>query len=380
MNDLDQISQNTQSSCLILAGEKSGEEHCMSFLPALVSRNPQMTFFGVGGDEMMTQGFKILYHLKDFSTFGVTEAIKKLPFYYRAFHSILNEVKTRKCQNAILIDFQDFNFRLAQKLTQLGVRVFYYVAPQAWAWKEFRGQLLANRVYTLFCLLSFEKKWFTDRGVKNVIHVEHPLSLKYSSLLKLKPKAEKSQVLRILILPGSRNFEVNYLLPIFTSVIKTLKKSKKIHTSIVKSSSVKSINFLSNQFSWDQEYGPEKLHEALLDADICLAASGTVTLACALFQVPTVVCYRGNLLNAFFFFQFVKYNGFISLPNLILGKSVFPEFLQDRVTEFNLLRVLQSWVDDDQQLEKIKQELALIAPKLKGDNIEVANYIHENFL
>ena len=141
------------SSCLIIAGEKSGEEHAMSFLPTLMESSPGMKFFGVGGDEMSSLGVENLYHLKDFSSWGFSEVIGKIPFYFKALNQIVEEVKKRKCKFAILIDFQDFNLRLAKKLNREGVRVFYYVAPQAWAWKAWRAKALEENVDTLFTII-----------------------------------------------------------------------------------------------------------------------------------------------------------------------------------------------------------------------------------
>ena len=120
---------------LIIAGEKSGEEHALTFLEGLKVQHPEIKFWGVGGDELAAQGMELKYHLRDFSSWGFSEVIKKLPFYIKALKNIEQEALKRKTKTAILIDFQDFNLRLAKRLKKQGVNVLYYVAPQAWAWK-----------------------------------------------------------------------------------------------------------------------------------------------------------------------------------------------------------------------------------------------------
>ena len=128
--------------CLVIAGEKSGEDHGMTFLPELMKKCPETSFFGVGGDRFKDFGVDLLYHSRDFSGIGISEIAGKIPFYLKAMNLILDEVKKRKVKTAILIDFQGFNLKLAKKLKALGVNVLYYVAPQAWVWKPWRAKVL----------------------------------------------------------------------------------------------------------------------------------------------------------------------------------------------------------------------------------------------
>ena len=123
---------------LVIAGEKSGEEHFLSFCNDIKSCVRDISFYGVGGKEMELIGVDCLYDISSFSSMGFTEPIKKLPFYLNAMKKIMGEVKRRKTKYAILIDFQEFNLNLAKRLTKNGVKVFYYVAPQAWIWRENR--------------------------------------------------------------------------------------------------------------------------------------------------------------------------------------------------------------------------------------------------
>ena len=214
-------------NCLIIAGEKSGEEHALTFLDDLKEDVPEISFFGVGGDELKKRDVELVYHLNDFSSWGISEVIFKIPFYKKAFNKIVDIVEQKNCKVAILIDFQTFNMKLAKKLSERGVKVLYYVAPQAWAWKSYRARTLAKIVDVLFSIIPFEKKWFEQRGLKKVISVEHPVYTKYKDKI---PKTARDKSLEfadninILLLPGSRNFEVECLLPQFIEVCRNLKK------------------------------------------------------------------------------------------------------------------------------------------------------------
>ncbi len=358
--------------CLLIAGEKSGEEHALSFLPALKALKPDLEFFGVGGDELQEQGMELCYHLKDFSSFGFSEVVGKIPFYFKALNKIVDETKKRNCKVAILIDFQDFNLRLAKKLAKNGVQVLYYVAPQTWAWKAYRAKVLQKTVHTLFSILPFEKKWFSDRGVSKIVSVPHPLAVNYADALRnLEPKNYESmnKKVRLLLLPGSRNDEVRFLLPEFEHAVRNLKKVLKqdLEVGIVHSSNVKSHYWRAFDSEINISWSNTDLVEAMNWADLALATSGTVTLATGLFQIPTVVCYKGSLLNQYIFESFVKYDKPISLTNLILENRVFPELIQENATAFNMTKELLKLIQSPEEFNRVKDSLSKLAPMLNGE-------------
>lgn len=345
-------------NCLIIAGEKSGEEHALSFLSSLKESSPDCKFWGVGGDELQKEGMELIYHLRDFSSWGVSEVIAKIPFYFNALKKMEDLVEQRGCKVAILIDFQDFNLRLAKRLKKKGVKVLYYVAPQAWAWKAYRAEVLEKTVHSLFTIIPFEKKWFEDRGVTRVRSVSHPLWLNYrnefSSIKDSKTYVEIKKEVNILLLPGSRSFEVKSLLPDFIATVQELKKTHKVKVGLVTSNNINSDFFRPFEKEIDQIWDNESLSDALQWADCSLAASGTVTLATALFRVPTVVSYKGSLLNEFIFRTFLSYDGYISLANIVHEQEVFPELLQESVSVYNLKKELLNIIDNEENYnEKI---------------------------
>lgn len=363
-------------SCLIIAGEKSGEEHALSFFRELKKESPQTDFYGVGGDELKEAGLELLYHVNDFSSWGYSEVITKIPFYFKAMDHIIDEVKKRNTKTAILVDFQSFNMKLAGKLKELGVEVLHYVAPQTWAWKEYRVKKLSKNTHTLFTILPFEKKYFKNLGVKQVVGIDHPLWTTYKDdLLSFNKEAKLHDPLEILLLPGSRKFEVETLLPGYIDAIKALKKEFKIKVSIVKSSTIKEELFTPYNEYFDTVYSNEDLTKALKKADFALAASGTVTLTCALYEVPTIVCYKGSFLNQFIFETFVNYKWFISLANIVHNELVFPELLQDQVSTYNIVSKIKNWYYNKDQYNQLMSKLKKTKELVRGEDLSIPKYM-----
>jgi lipid-A-disaccharide synthase len=370
------MSQNV----LIIAGEKSGEEHSLSFMPELQNKLPHVKFFGVGGDQLQKRGVELLYHMNDFSSIGISNVIGKIPFYMKAMSHILDEVKKRKVKTAILIDFQTFNLKLAKKLKKRGVKVLYYVAPQAWVWKAYRAKTLANTVHTLFCILPFEKKWFQDRGVAQVKSVAHPLAINYKEELEKFSKKKASNFSnrkpRILLLPGSRSSELIHILPTFEKAIELLKETvPEIEVGILKADSVKEELFQELCPRVDQTFDNNRMVESFAWADMGLAASGTVTLATGLFGLPVVVAYRMSLANEFIMGSLISYEGPISLTNIVHNEMVYPEYIQHEANRYNLSRHLKNWIFDNDLYNSKCNLLETTKSKLFGEDFNVADYM-----
>lgn len=355
---------------LVLAGEKSAEEHFLGIYADWIKTDPNVHFFGVGGDEMERLGVELIYHLKSFSSWGISEVIGKIPFYWKAMKKILYETECRNVKYALLIDFQTFNLKLAEKLKKRGIKVFYYVAPQAWAWKEYRVKRLAASAEILFAFIPFEKKWFMERGVTQVVHVAHPLFLKNQGQWPTENVLAPPQLgeeLNLLILPGSRNQEVRYLLPLFLEVAEKLTQSFQVRLICVVSNSVLEKWYQPLKQVECRIFPSEQLPEALKMAHFAFAASGTITLSLALFAVPGVILYKGSLLEQFVFENAVKYRGPIALANIFLNRKVYPELIQDKATTHELKFHAQQILHDPKKWIKMRSELLMTQKLAQGD-------------
>lgn len=367
-------------NCLIIAGEKSGEDHSMTFLPQLQKQHPDVHFFGVGGDKFAACGVELLYTTTDFSSVGITEVLGKLRFYFKAMDHIVNEVHRRKCKTAILVDFQGFNLKLAKRLKKMGVNVLYYVAPQAWVWKPWRAKALEQSVHTLFTILPFEKKWFQDRGVKKVKGVIHPLMIEYKEQLEHVRHRSfcdfQNRKIRLLMLPGSRKSEVGPLYPVFHQAKKLLEEEGyEIEVGLVKVETINQDLYQEDRLKVDHQWNANDLIEAFQWADLCFAASGTVTLATGLFELPTVVAYKLSLVNEFILKMLIPYDGPASLTNIIHGEMVYPELLQYEADRYNLAKYARIWLSDEQYYNQTINKLKETKNLLSGDDFSVPDYM-----
>ena len=361
--------------CLVVAGERSGEQHCLDFFDSLKRLRPDVQFWGVGGDELAGKGMKLLYHLKDFSGWGIGEILTKIPFYMKALKVLERQAVASGTKYAVLIDFQEFNMILTRRLKKHGICILYYAAPQAWAWRSYRAAILGKNVHTLFTLLPFEKPWFEQRGVAKVVPVAHPIYNHFKDRLPT-TKKKPSHPFILTLLPGSRNFEVRRLLPEFIRAVAILKKSQhSFKVNIVRSSSVAGQLYTPYLGMIDAIFEDDRLAEVLDKSDYALAASGTVTLACALFNVPTVVSYQASLLTELASLCVLDYKGPISLPNIILAEKVFPELVQEKVSAYNIARHLCAWIDDPRRDERSRESLLKVRKLVQGDGTNFAEYI-----
>lgn len=366
-----------KSECLIIAGEQSGEDHAMTFFNDLKRRCDETNFFGVGGDKLRSEDVELIYHLNDFSSMGITEVLFKLPFYLRAMKRILKEVDTRNCKTAILIDFQGFNLKLAKKLTKRGIKVLYYVAPQAWAWKAYRAEAIQKYTHTLFTILPFEKEWFSNRGVQNIKAVKHPLRVEFSGQLgglRNKSSTEiRKRKPRVLLLPGSRNTEVKLLLPIFVQAAALVKEQIDCEIAIVQTPSVNKYNYIHcDSFV---AYESTELLKACDWADVCIATSGTVTLATGLFSLPTVVSYRLTVINEMILRSIINYTGAVSLTNIIHNKKLFPEFLHYNADRYNIAKEIMRFLRDEKLYDETVAQLMKTKEMLEGDDFDTSEYM-----
>ncbi|MDH4468288.1 MAG: hypothetical protein QE271_09530 [Bacteriovoracaceae bacterium] len=358
-----------KKSFFILVGERSGEEHFLSFFSKLKSLCPEVDFWGIGGDDMAAQGVDLFTHFRDLSTMGFSGVVSKLKFYLDLKKSLVSEILKRNCQDVLLVDYQGLNYQLAKELKPLGVRVHYYVAPQVWAWKPWRAKVLAENCVNIFSILPFEKLWWKQRGLgDHLTTVNHPLLNSLKNKGQINSTRKSSDAISIVFLPGSRMSEVSHHLPIFEKMIRILKaQNYKIKTTCIFADHLPK--------SWSEAYcsifdtclGQSQLEEVLSESDLSVASSGTITLTLGIFQVPTIVCYRVSWINAFIYRAIVRYAGPASLTNIIHKKMIFPELLQESCEANNLVLKVKEWIDAPEKLELVRQELVTTRDKLLGE-------------
>lgn len=339
----------------INAGELSGDMQAAALLTELRRRSPDLEVCGMGGPLLAAAGQHNLFRVEALSVMGIAEVLTALPRALRMLSGIRRELERLRPDAVILVDAPEFNFRVAKIACRLGIPVYYFIPPKIWAWRTGRVRFLQRTVKRLFCILPFEPAFYSRHGVA-VDYVGNPLvdMVNWPQLRSIEPIPG-----RIGLMPGSRRKEVESLLPEFGRAARLLLaggRKLEFHCLRAPNMSEERLRAL-----WPADVpvvfeGPDQRYEAMRRCECLLAASGTATLETALAGVPTIVSYRVAPLSALVGRWLIKVQ-WVSLTNLIMGRELFPELLQDRATGEAMADQLREWLDHPEQLERIRHDL-----------------------
>lgn len=360
---------------MIITGEASGDLHGARLVRAMQACRQELSFCGMGGRELAAAGVDILFEAKKIAVVGIAEVFSHLPDILAARKILRKTLTQERPSLLILIDFPDFNLMLAKFAKKLGIPVFYYISPQVWAWRSGRVKTISQRVDRIGVILPFEEDFYRSRGVA-ADYVGHPL------LDSVKSSCGRDEFCRlhgidpdhicIGLLPGSRKKEIASLLPILLQAAHRLveKSSQKMVFLLPLASTVTEEEIKGNGLD---EFGQgldlhlirEKRHDMMAACDAAVAVSGTVTLELAILNTPMVVVYKVSPRTYFLGRLLVnKEIIYFSLVNLIGGKEVVPELLQENVTPERIEEELNSILFDQQRREEMAQGLALVQNRL----------------
>ena len=337
-------------------------------MKALKDKDPEARFRCWGGDRMEQTGAELVHHYRETAFMGFVEVIVNL-FSILGF---LRECKTDLLEHPpdalILIDYPGFNLRIAEFAHKKGIRVFYYISPQIWAWKKKRVHTLGRCTEQIFAILPFEKEFYARYGYQ-VEYVGHPLLDAIEAEREQLPDRRsffeelgQDDAPIIALLPGSREQEVKRILPLMVD----LKRAYPDHHFIVARSSSLRNELFEEARSKDGVTVLEDRNYAILEhAEAALVTSGTATLETALFEVPLVVCYSGGKLSFWIASQLVKVP-YISLVNLIMEKEVVKELIQSELTQDSLQNQLEKILPNGVARDPMQEELHGLRKRLGG--------------
>jgi len=319
----------TPPELLVVAGEASGDLHGARLISELRLRVSGLTTFGLGGDEMRAAGLDALAHSSEISVVGITEVLKVLPRAREIFAGLLREVDRRRPALAVLVDFPDFNLRLAKELKARGLEVVYYISPQVWAWRRGRVKAIARLVDRMLVLFPFEVDFYRGHGV-DVVHVGHPLVDEVPVLPQGWDQDEPAGgPYRVALLPGSRTSEVEALLPTLLEAVRKLASRLPIEAEIIKAPTI-SRELLEEHVELSGlpvRIVAEDRFTAVASAHLALCASGTATLEVGLLGTPMIMVYRLAIWT-YLLAKLMVHLPNVSLVNLVLGRRVVPELIQ----------------------------------------------------
>lgn len=339
----------------INAGELSGDMQAASLLHALKARQPDLQAVGMGGPHLAAAGQHTLFRVESLSVMGFSEVLSAVPRALRLLRGIGQELEQRRPEAVVLVDAPEFNFQVAKKAHRLGIPVYYFIPPKVWAWRTGRVEFLRRHIRELLCILPFEEAFYRAHGL-SVHYVGNPLvdMVNWPSIRHIEPDP-----LRIGLMPGSRNKEVRALMPLFGDMARHLLFQRPdLRFHCLRAPNMTEAHLRS---FWPADIplameSPEGRYEAMRRCRCVVAASGTATLETALAGVPTVVTYKVSPLSAFFAKRFIRVP-FVSLPNLILDRELFPELLQDAATPETLSSAVTRWLDDAAALAEVHSGL-----------------------
>lgn len=333
-----------QPTIWINAGETSGDLHGQLLVQALRAACPATCFVGMAGPAMRAEGVEAILTTEELSVMGFTEVLGKIPAIWKMLRTIKAKLTELRPAAIVLIDAPDFHFRVAKIASTLGIPVFYYISPKLWAWREGRVSFIRQYVTRLISILPFEVDFYARHGL-SIDYVGHPLldSVRTPKILSI-----TAEPCRIGVLPGSRKREISALLPIFSRTADLLIQKYPGLEFVLPVAPGMDRELINRH--WTARV-PVVLtdsatrYETMRSCRAIMAASGTATLETALLNVPTAVAYKFSNLSFFLGKQLVKVP-FISLPNLILGSAVFPEFLQHDAIPACIAATMSQWIDD----------------------------------
>ena len=353
----------------MVAGEASGDLHGAHLMEAIHQIDPGIQFLGVGGENLERKGMKILYPSHSLSVVGITEALFKLKTVLKTLGGLKESLDREKPNLIILIDFPEFNLRLAKVAHQKGIPVLYYISPQVWAWRPGRVKLIAQRVKKMIVFFPFEVPLYKAAGV-DVEWVGHPLldivkpTLSREAAFKqfgLDPKQRT-----IGLLPGSRVHEVERLLPPLLASAELLQKEISGLQFIIPLASGLNEKTFSPWMS--NSPVPVKLiegwtYDVMNISELLITASGTATLEGAILGKPMIIVYKVSLLSSWVGRALIRVNH-IGLVNLVAGKEIAPELIQGDVTPERIAEEVLRILKDSALRQRITEAMAQVRQNL----------------
>ena len=356
---------------MIVTGEASGDMHGANLIKAMKTIQPELSVCGMGGKALISQGMEPLYDAAKLSVIGLSEVFSHLGDIRAAQRILGRQLKVDRPGLLILIDLPDFNLMLAKKAKKLGIPVFYYISPQVWAWRSGRVKKIKRLVDRMAVIMPFEKDFYRQRGME-VDFVGHPL------LDEVKIKGSRAEFLTghgikeagqkiVGILPGSRRKEVATMLPVFIEAAKLMEKKLGRTTFLLPVAPTLTDADLAGcgleDCGLDIRLFRGDRYDLMAACDAVVAASGTVTLELGILKVPMVVSYRVSPISYFLGRRFIKVD-YVSLVNLIAGREVVSELLQENAMPGNICDELLRLLVDKEACALMKKELAEVVSSL----------------
>lgn len=351
------------------AGEVSGDMHGASIAAAIKKCEPDARLFGFGGPQMESAGVEICCNMQDYNVMGFWEVIKNLRRMFKLRDHLIDVMVKEKPDILVLIDYPDFNWRLAAKAKKLGIPIFSYIPPSAWAWRKGRAKPVARMADQIAAIFPFETKVYEDAGAK-IEFVGNPL------VDTVKPSMEKADAAQyfsldlthnnVLLLPGSRKQEIQIILPEILKAAEALARqydNMDFYLPIAPGISKTELTKTIKEYNVRVHIKTDHTYDLMNICDFAIATSGTVTLEAAMIGLPSVILYKMSPIS-YFIGNFLVHLPNFSLPNIIAGERILPEFLQAEISTGKIVEEAEKMFKNTESAAVLKEKLKLIRQRL----------------
>ena len=326
---------------LIIAGEASGDLHGSALIRSLLDIDPHLEICGIGGKKMLDAGMVPIYDISGLSIVGITEVFQRLPYVFGAYRLLRRSLHTNPPDLVILIDYPEFNLTFARNVKKKGIPIVYYISPQVWAWRSYRVRKIARLVDKMIVLFPFEVSLYEKEGV-DVEFLGHPI-LDDRGMYISRQEARDSLGIpadsRVVgLLPGSRYHEIERLLPVMLDALQILKQSMphlEFILPLADGIDRAFIDAILKKKGVDIRIFESLFYEVLKSSDAAIVASGTATLQTALCGTPMVIVYKVSPLTYWVGKRLIR-TDMIGMVNIVAGRKVVEEFIQDDMTPENI--------------------------------------------
>ena len=344
----------------IIAGEASGGLHASNLMKEIKKQDVEAEFRCWGGDLMQAEGATLVKHYRELAFMGFVEVLANISTIMRNLKLCKKDISAYQPDALILVDYPGFNLRIASFAKKIGLKVFYYISPQIWAWKQSRVKQIKANVDRMFVILPFEKEFYNKFNYE-VEFVGHPLLDAIAGLKTHSENINSSKPI-IALLPGSRKQEIMRILPIMLQVAQKYTD----YTCIIAAAPSISAEFYADIIKGQNiEIIYNQTYDILSKAHAALVTSGTATLETALFEVPEVVCYKGGNLSYRIAKKLIKVK-YISLVNLVMDREIVKELIQDDMNAEKLSDELNKLLHNESLRQEMAENYSLLKQKLGG--------------
>ncbi len=361
---------------LAVSGESSGEQHLAGVMRAYSRRFPErpLRWVGSGGTQMRAAGAELLADVSRLAAIGPRAAMANLGSYWRLYRDLLAEARRSRPALALLVDFPEFNLRLARRLQRLGVGVCYFIGPQVWAWRPSRVDSIRRWVDRMLVILPFEVDFYRLHGV-DAHYVGHPLARLLSAPASPLRAPQSESVKTVVLMPGSRSAEVESILPVQLDAAFELRRRLDCRFWLPRAPALDNRHLDALVDRWSQkrslelalEIRAEPAVELLPKAHCAIIKSGTSTLEAMLLGVPFAMVYRMSPLSYRLLRPWVRTRTYC-LANLVAGKGVVPEFIQEEARGKAVAEYLADLLENPRKMDEVKQNLRIASDTLGGQD------------